>query len=92
MSFWQCSDGKMILSDAGNIALHYWNEIPKHFPFVELAAFVIMPNHVHGIIIIDKPATESDIANAEITDRTKQTTVASVKWETLTAVFTYDLH
>jgi putative transposase len=86
------------------IALHYWNEIPKHFPFVELAAFVIMPNHVHGIIIIDKPvetanlavsklavsklavsnATESDIANAEITDRTKQTAVASVKWKPAT--------
>ena len=32
----------------------FWHEIPDHFPFVILDAFVIMPNHVHGIIIINK--------------------------------------
>ena len=45
----------MELSEIGKIANKYWNEIPKHFPFVKLDAFVVMPNHVHGIIIIDKP-------------------------------------
>ena len=29
-----------------------WNEIPIHFPNVDLGAFIIMPNHVHGIIFI----------------------------------------
>ena len=29
-------------------------EIPQHFPFVQLNAFVVMPNHVHGIIVIDR--------------------------------------
>ncbi|MFC3809217.1 hypothetical protein [Lacihabitans lacunae] len=37
----------------GQIAEKYWYEIPEHFPFVKLEAFVIMPNHVHGIIVID---------------------------------------
>ena len=34
------------------IARHCWSQIPKHFNNVELDEFVIMPNHVHGIIII----------------------------------------
>ena len=31
-----------------------WKEIPTHFPFVELGEFVVMPNHMHGIIIINQ--------------------------------------
>ena len=42
------------LNALGEIAHKYWQEIPNHFPFVELANFVIMPNHLHGILIIDK--------------------------------------
>ncbi|WP_372645217.1 transposase [Ancylomarina sp.] len=48
-------NGEMILSAVGELAKTYWNEIPKHFPFVELDSFVVMPNHVHGIITINKP-------------------------------------
>lgn len=43
------------LSPIGQLAQKYWDEIPNHFPFVKLGAFVVMPNHVHGIIIIDNP-------------------------------------
>ena len=50
-------DGKMQLSQIGQMADKYWLEIPKHFPFVKLGEHVIMPNHVHGIIVIDKPNT-----------------------------------
>ncbi len=39
-------------SGIGNIAKRMWREIPAHFPFVKLGEFVIMPNHVHGIVII----------------------------------------
>ena len=38
----------------GNIANQYWLDIPKHFPFVELDEYVIMPNHVHGILFSNK--------------------------------------
>jgi REP element-mobilizing transposase RayT len=48
-------DGDMVLSEIGKIANDYWLAIPEHFPFVKLGAHIIMPNHVHGIIIIDKP-------------------------------------
>ncbi len=46
-------DGNMHLSDTGKMAHNFWQEIPDHFPFAVLDAFVIMPNHVHGIIVID---------------------------------------
>ncbi|MDD5770587.1 MAG: transposase [Candidatus Gracilibacteria bacterium] len=52
--FGEIIDGKMILNEIGKIAEKYYLEITKHFPFVILDEFVIMPNHIHGIIIIDK--------------------------------------
>ena len=42
---------KMRLNEFGEIALAHWNQIPIHFPGVELDAFVVMPNHVHGVVI-----------------------------------------
>jgi REP element-mobilizing transposase RayT len=53
--FGEVVDGRMELSPIGHIANSCWYEIPKHFPFVELGTHVIMPDHVHGIIIINKP-------------------------------------
>ena len=44
---------KLILSRIGKIAKQYWEEIPQHFNSVELDAFIVMPNHIHGIIIIN---------------------------------------
>lgn len=38
----------------GAVANEYWQKIPEHFSFVILDEFVVMPNHVHGIIIISK--------------------------------------
>lgn len=50
--FGNISKGKMFLNDAGMVAQSCWMQIPLHFPFVCLDEFVIMPNHVHGIILI----------------------------------------
>ena len=46
---------KMVLSEMGKTAEAYWYEIPNQFPFVKLESFVVMPNHIHGIIVINKP-------------------------------------
>jgi REP element-mobilizing transposase RayT len=40
------------LNEFGRIVDECWREIPHHFPNVELGAYVVMPNHVHGIIVI----------------------------------------
>lgn len=52
--FGEIVNGEMQLNQCGMIAEQYWIEIPNHFPFIELDNFVVMPNHVHGILIIDK--------------------------------------
>ncbi len=54
---WECLlgeiiGGEMYLNEYGEIVQKWWNEIPIHFSILELGAFVIMPNHVHGIIFI----------------------------------------
>ncbi|MBN2744999.1 MAG: hypothetical protein JXR39_13995 [Marinilabiliaceae bacterium] len=43
------------LSPIGQLARQFWLDIPNHFPFVKLGESVVMPNHVHGIVMIDKP-------------------------------------
>lgn len=50
--FGEIVNGVMQLSTMGRIAEEHWRAIPEHFPQVELGVYVIMPNHVHGIIII----------------------------------------
>jgi putative transposase len=45
---------EMKLNDAGKIAKKCWLEIPGHYPNVVLHEYVIMPNHIHGIIEITK--------------------------------------
>jgi REP element-mobilizing transposase RayT len=50
--FGEIMDGRMVLSPIGRIAEEHWCLIPQHFPGVELSAHAIMPNHVHGIIMI----------------------------------------
>jgi len=53
--FGEVVDGEMRWNDAGRMVNKCWYEIPAHFPHVELDAFVVMPNHVHGIIVVGAP-------------------------------------
>ena len=46
------ADGVMVLNDAGRIVANCWKAVPCHFKWVELDEFVVMPNHLHGIINI----------------------------------------
>lgn len=46
--------GKMELNELGKVVEECWNQIPKHFKMAELDYYVVMPNHVHGIIIINE--------------------------------------
>ena len=50
--FGEIANGEMRLNDAGEIARRCWEDIPYHFPRVVLDAVMVMPNHVHGIIVI----------------------------------------
>ncbi len=45
-------NGEMQLNQYGNIANENWKEIPSHFANVEIDRIVVMPNHIHGIIVL----------------------------------------
>ncbi len=45
-------EGKMKLNAAGEMIHRVWNELPIRYPGIEIDEFVIMPNHIHGIIML----------------------------------------
>ncbi len=45
-------DGEMHPSPAGMMVQTVWDELPWAYPGVEIDAFVVMPNHVHGIVFL----------------------------------------
>ncbi|MCC6613109.1 MAG: transposase [Anaerolineae bacterium] len=57
--FGEVVDQQMHLSRMGSIAHDLWYTIPDHHSQVELDAFVVMPNHVHGIIVVGTPRAAS---------------------------------
>ena len=50
---------EMRLNEAGVMAYKVWAALPHRFPVIEINAFVVMPNHLHGIIIINQPVGAS---------------------------------
>ncbi|MCK9295183.1 MAG: hypothetical protein M0P70_08855 [Desulfobulbaceae bacterium] len=46
------STDQMALNEFGEIVQYTWDDLPNHIAGIELDAFVIMPNHIHGIIVI----------------------------------------
>jgi putative transposase len=59
---------QMALNEYGEIVAACWDDLPRHYANVELDAFVVMPNHIHGIIVLTvgaglKPAPTLDMAN-----------------------------
>ena len=53
--FGEIAEGLMRLSPFGEIVGACWHDLPHHYPHVALDAFVIMPNHIHGIIVLADP-------------------------------------
>ena len=51
----------MCLTQIGEIAYECWQNIPEHFPNVQLDQSVIMPNHMHGIIVICSNVPDGDV-------------------------------
>jgi REP element-mobilizing transposase RayT len=57
-------DDRMHLNDAGWVVLAEWNALAVRFPSVELDVFGVMPNHIHGIIVME---TDGAVAKREAT-------------------------
>jgi putative transposase len=58
--FGKIQEGKIILSPVGVLAEVFWHEIKQHAKHVRLGEFVVMPNHIHGILIICDEAVEPE--------------------------------
>ncbi|KKT71352.1 MAG: hypothetical protein UX09_C0027G0007 [Candidatus Uhrbacteria bacterium GW2011_GWE2_45_35] len=52
--FGEVRNGYIFLNKIGEVVNNFWLEIPHHFLFIGLDEFVVMPNHVHGILVIDR--------------------------------------
>lgn len=86
--FGNIANGIMYVSEIGAIAQKFWMEIPVHFPFVTVDAFVVMPNHIHGIIVIDKPSVETPKLDVSTDEQSQhqglprlQTSAATQHWK-----------
>lgn len=55
--FGSIADGAMELSVIGKIASQQWLRLPGRFPYLELGAMMVMPDHIHGILIIKPERT-----------------------------------
>ena len=55
--FGKIKNGKMEFSNIGIIADILWSEIINHNDNIELGEFVVMPNHIHGILILNNNNT-----------------------------------
>lgn len=62
--FGEILGGEMILNECGEIAYNGWLDIPQHYQNVILHQFVIMPNHIHGILEI--VANEHEMGNVGV--------------------------
>jgi putative transposase len=53
-------NGKMDLNDAGRMIEATWAEMPLHYPRVRLDQAIVMPNHLHGVIVLEDAAATGD--------------------------------
>jgi REP element-mobilizing transposase RayT len=61
--FGKVENGEMCLSTFGEIAKDFWAEIPVHFQHIGIDEFSVMPNHVHGILIIEETMLGNAVVN-----------------------------
>lgn len=59
--FGEITNGTMHLNLSGQFVQACWNNLPNHFASVQLDAYVVMPNHIHGIIIIIEKNHDVDV-------------------------------
>jgi REP element-mobilizing transposase RayT len=71
-------EAEILLNQNGLIAWSEWERLPERFPFIELGAFVVMPNHVHGIIIIRPDGARGDCPRAPTAEKFSQPVRGSI--------------
>lgn len=83
--FGEISEGEMHLNEIGHMIKRWWLSIPRKFEHVDIDAYVIMPNHLHGIIVIKSMIErQHNVSLASIVrwfkTRTTNDYIRGVKW------------
>lgn len=92
--FGHIRDGVMHQNDLGEMVAFHWEDLLNHFPHIELDAYVVMPNHFHGIVVITDvvgtASMPSDLSGADAIDGvpTKKTPTLGVIVGTFKAAVT----
>ena len=75
--FGEVTDGEMKLNKVGEIVQWEWKELRKRLQYIELGAYVVMPNHLHGILIFYDPVgatrpglNKTSLGNVSVPNRT----------------------
>ncbi|MCM4159920.1 hypothetical protein FHG64_05600 [Antarcticibacterium flavum] len=80
--FGKIEAGEMILNEFGRIAYDEWQKLPERFPNLDLDVFQVMPNHMHGIIILNDNPVRATLAVAPSGDATKNDLGENDDWAT----------
>ena len=67
-------DGAVRLTPAGCMVEQVWDEVPQYYPGIETDAFVVMPNHIHGILVW--PQAHRELSLPDVVHRLKSLTTA----------------
>jgi putative transposase len=83
--FGTVNNGEMQLNEYGRIAEQQWHWLQEQYPYVILHAFVVMPNHVHGILEIDSSfvGTGRDLSTLERSNETNALSMSAQKIKSL---------
>ncbi len=75
--FGEIKNKKMIPNDIGKMIIKIWNEIPNNYDGIEIDEFVLMPDHLHGILVINKNLLMDNLPNG----RTRGPPLQMQHWE-----------
>ncbi|MBC8076403.1 MAG: transposase [Chloroflexales bacterium] len=53
--FGTVDNGALVPSELGHLVLYSWRQLPHHFRHIALDAYVLMPNHLHGVVVFQSP-------------------------------------
>jgi REP element-mobilizing transposase RayT len=67
------------MTPIGVVSNEYWEKIPEHFPFVVVDEFVVMPNHVHGILVISKETQNASGSETQNASGSETQNIASLR-------------
>jgi putative transposase len=67
--FGDVKNGEMFLNEYGQIAYDEWGKLAERFKNFELDVFQIMPNHMHGIILLNNPIARAGFTPAPVSEK-----------------------